>query len=460
MKLRTALALGVVLVLAVAALPAAANKSIPNDESLSDNIRLVGETGDNRPVETFLEAFFTDAAFQGHYAYQGTWNGGFRIVDIKKPWRPKPVSEVDCGTFQGDIGVYKHLVFRSIDVPIAAKTVDETCNSDFADSGFEGVQIFDVNNPKRASADDLVAAVATDCGSHTHTVVPDPKNKRVLLYIGSNVPDPEYDTDPVWGNDCHEDQDKFQIVEVPLRHPENAHVLADVPLENGHACHDIGVLLTKKRQLAVCAGMVGILYDISNPAEPKRLRSFTAPDVTAWHSAALSWDGKVAVMGWEPGGGEEAECEASDADFLKSIFFFSTETGDLLGTWVLPRAQSAVENCTIHNYTVVPTKKRDVLTTGAYQAGTWVVDFTNPAQAKTIAWADPPPLDPNAFTLGGSWGSYWYNDFVYETNITKGLKVYKVRDRALKGAEELNRLNPQTQIWPDDRRGRKHGWDW
>ena len=147
-------------------------------------------------------------------------------------------------------------------------------------------------------------------------------------------------------------------------------------------------------------------------------------------------------------------------DVLKSVFFFSTETGDLLGTWVLPRAQSAVENCTIHNYTVVPTKKRDVLTTGAYQAGTWVVDFTNPAQAKTIAWADPPPLDPNAFTLGGSWGSYWYNGFVYETNITKGLKVYKVRDRALKGAEELNRLNPQTQIWPDDRRGRKHGWDW
>src|SRR5262245_9178994 len=187
MKLRTALALGLALALAVAALPAAANKNKPKDESLSSNIRLVGETGDNRPVETFLEAFFTDAAFQGHYAYQGTWNGGFRIVDIKKPWRPKPVSEVDCGTFQGDIGVYKDLVFRSIDVPIAAQTVEETCNSDFADSGFEGVQIFDVDNPKRASADDLVAAVPTDCGSHTHTVVPDPRNKRVLLYVGPNV---------------------------------------------------------------------------------------------------------------------------------------------------------------------------------------------------------------------------------------------------------------------------------
>lgn len=462
MKLRTALALGVVLALAVAALPAAANKSKPKDESLSSNIRLVGETGDNRPVETFLEPFFTDAAFQGHYAYQGTWNGGFRIVDIKKPWRPKPVSEVDCGTFQGDIGVYKDLVFRSIDVPIAATTVEETCDSDFADSGFEGVQIFDVDNLKRASADDLVAAVATDCGSHTHTVVPDPKHKRVLLYASSWIPEsgPEYDNDPVWRHECHEDQDKFQIIEVPLRHPEDAHVLADVPLEGARDCHDIGVLLTKRSQLAVCAGMEAVLFDISDPAEPVRLRSFTTPGVEMWHSAALSWDGKVAVMGWEPGAGEAPECEASDPDVLKSIFFFSTETGDLLGTWVLPRPQSAVENCTIHDYTVVPTKKRDVLTTGAYQAGTWVVDFTNPARAKTIAWADPPPLDPNAFTLGGSWGSYWYNGFVYETNITKGLKVYKVWDRALKGAEELDRLNPQTQIWPDDKRGRKHRWGW
>ena len=148
-----------------------------NDESLSDNIRLVGETGDNRPVETFLEPFFTDAAFQGHYAYQGTWNGGFRIVDIKKPWRPKPISEVDCGTFQGDIGVYKRPRLPLDRRPDSSEEVEETCNSDFADSGFEGVQIFDVNNPKRASADDLVAAVATDCGSHTHTVVPDPEEQ-------------------------------------------------------------------------------------------------------------------------------------------------------------------------------------------------------------------------------------------------------------------------------------------
>ena len=90
---------------------------------------------------------------------------------------------------------------------------------------------------------------------------------------------------------------------------------------------------------------------------------------------------------------------------------------------MLPRAQSAQENCTIHNYNVIPNRKRDLLAVGAYQAGTYVVDFTDPARPKTVGWYDPPPLDPGALTLGGSWGSYWYNGFVYSSDITKGVEV-------------------------------------
>jgi hypothetical protein len=133
-------------VLVVAAMPAGgAGPAKPADDDVrSANLRLVGATGDNRPVVTFAEAFFTDAAFQGDYAYQGTWNGGFRIVDISRPQKPKAVAEVDCGTFQGDIGVYKNLVFRSIDTPIAATTPEGTCDAAPAASGFEGIQIFEV----------------------------------------------------------------------------------------------------------------------------------------------------------------------------------------------------------------------------------------------------------------------------------------------------------------------------
>jgi hypothetical protein len=151
-------------------------------------------------------------------------------------------------------------------------------------------------------------------------------------------------------------------------------------------------------------------------------------------------------MGWEPGGGEEPACEANDPDLNKSVFFFDTFTGKLLGTWVLPRPQSAVENCTIHNYNVVPSGKRDVLVMGNYQAGTWVVDFTNPRHARTVAWSDPPPLDPTTFTLGGAWGSYWYNNFIYETNITEGLNIFRLHSRVTAGARRLPFLNPQSQV--------------
>jgi hypothetical protein len=208
------------------------------------------------------------------------------------------------------------------------------------------------------------------------------------------------------------------------------------------SCHDIGVLMNGHRRLVVCAGEVATVHDISNPARPKFVTSFTTRGVTSWHSAALSWDGKVTVMGWEPGGGVAPECEAGDPDLNKSVFFFDTFSGELLATWVLPRPQSAVENCTIHNYNVVPTGKRDVLVMGNYQAGTWVVDFTNPRHARTVAWSDPPPLDPATLTLAGAWGSYWYNGFIYETNITEGLNIFRLHSRVTAGARRFPFLNP------------------
>jgi hypothetical protein len=170
--------------------------------------------------------------------------------------------------------------------------------------------------------------------------------------------------------------------------------------------------------------------------------------VSAWHSGQFSFDGAITVMGWEPGGGEEPACEATDPAVDKSIFFFDTATGALLGTWVLPRPQSATENCTIHNFGIVPTAKHNVLVTGNYQAGTWVVDFTDPSRPYTVAWSDPPPIDPAHFTLGGAWGSYWYNGIIYETNITEGLNLFRLSDRVTAGARHQPFLNPQTQLGP------------
>jgi hypothetical protein len=163
-----------------------------------------------------------------------------------------------------------------------------------------------------------------------------------------------------------------------------------------------------------------------------------------WHSASFTWDGEVLILGWEPGGGSQPECEATDPAVKKSAFFYNAHTGAKLGQWTLPRPQTAEENCTIHNYNVVPTGDRYILTSGNYQAGTWVTDFTDPANPFVRAYSDPPPLVPTQ--LGGAWSSYWYNRAIYESSITEGVNVFRYTERRIRRESlRLEHLNPQTQ---------------
>ncbi len=135
----------------------------------------------------------------------------------------------------------------------------------------------------------------------------------------------------------------------------------------------------------------------------------------------------------------------------KSLFFYDAATGAKLGQWVLPRPQGADENCTVHNFNVVPLRSgRYVAVSGSYQAGTWVTDFTDPTNPVTVAWSDPLSLGSGPFCggqcqLGGAWSSYWYNGFIYESDITEGLNVFRLSGRATAGAMRLPHLNPQTQ---------------
>jgi len=130
-------------------------------------------------------------------------------------------------------------------------------------------------------------------------------------------------------------------------------------------------------------------------------------------------------------------------DTHKSLFFYDAATGDKIGQCVLPRPQTVEENCTIHNYNVVPTDQGHVVVSGNYQSGISVVDFTDPANAVEIDYADPAPLTPTQ--LGGDWSTYWNNGFIYESDITRGLLIWNLSDPATAGARKLDHLNPQTQ---------------
>jgi hypothetical protein len=376
----------------------------------------------------------TDIAFWGRYAYQGNWDG-FSIRDIKNPNNPTTVSRTFCDGNQGDVVVWNNILVRSWNTAAGSPGpfgAGLTCDGQAVPMGWEGLHIFDIGDKKNP---ELIASVRLQCGSHTATLAPDKKNGRVIVY--SNA-----------AGGCN----FIDIVEVPLRSPEDARWLGSASLE--HPCHDMGVILGDVMK-AACAGGDGFdLFSLGGPAggsltDPLHVRHVVVPTATTGHSAAFSWDGEIVIFGHEPGGGVAAACEATDPPLDRSIFFYDTDTGALLGTWTLPRAQSATENCTIHNYNVIPTKKRNILVSGNYQAGTWVVDFTNPAAAFTVAWSDPPPKPVPAGTIfccdvTGAWSTYWYNRELYESNIGEGLNIWKPLFQQV-GARNLKHLNPQTQ---------------
>ena len=215
------------------------------------------------------------------------------------------------------------------------------------------------------------------------------------------------------------------------------------------SCHDTGVALGSTK-LAACAGGNGFTVWSLDPAkggsltDPALLYQRTIEGVSIGHSASFTWDGKVLIFGHEPGGGGEARCQATSATVDRTLFFFDAATGDPAGTFLHPRPQSSLENCTWHNYDVVPTSKRYVLVAGNYQSGISVVDFTDPGNAKEIAFADPAPLSDTTLIGGGDWSSYWYDGRIYESDMKRGLIVWELSDPAVAGARRLGHLNPQT----------------
>jgi hypothetical protein len=225
---------------------------------------------------------------------------------------------------------------------------------------------------------------------------------------------------------------------------------APQPATPDRPCHDTGVILGDVLK-ASCAGGNGVTTFSMDPAdggsleEPAVLYSRAFEGVTIGHSASFTWDGAVLIFGHEPGGGGQARCQETSAEIDRTLFFLDADTGDTVGTFIHPRPQSELENCTWHNYNVVPTDKRYVMVSGNYQSGVSVVDFTDPTSAREVAFADPAPLSDAGLVTGGDWSTYWYDGHIYQSDIRRGLIIWKLSDPSVAGAKKLEHLNPQTQ---------------
>jgi len=479
------------------------------------NMRLVSftpkaELFDSTRGLTFVNS---DLAFKDKYVVQGNF-AGFTIWDVSDAASPKLVSTISCITSQGDPTIVGNLLFVSAE--------GDGNRSDCAKGGVEnqrdgmaGVRIFDIANPAQPR---LVKNVQTCKGSHTHTLVPHPKDKNTIyLYVSGSRParpdsvipgcknglDPADETNSMF---------RLDVIKVPLKSPEKAAVVtgariftgldpapratgrpargggrapgadttrpAPAPIPTGpRNCHDV-TAYPSVGLLAGACGSYGLLVDISNPEKPVRLDARSDTNFSLWHTAVFSNDGSKVVFTDEWGGGTSPMCQANSMMEMGGNTILSIDANRKFkqhAYFKIPTAQMAEENCVSHNGGLIPVPGRDIMVQGWYQGGVSVMEFTDHDHPKELAYFDrgsidpPRPVDmplpggpgsrPQRGTIGGSWGAYWWNGYLYSSEMDRGFDIFELLPSEHLSANEIaaaklvkwSEYNPQSQPkieWP------------
>ncbi len=413
----------------------------------------------------------SDLAFQGNHLFQGNFYG-VNIYDISDPAKTRLLTSMVCPGGQGDVSVYKNLLFMSVEMPNgrldcspqgfppapppAAGEENKPHLPAAQKDRFRGVRIFDISdikNPKQ------VAAVQTCRGSHTHTLVVDPNDKNnVYIYVsGTSFVRQSEELAGCSGEAPDKDPNtalfRIDVIKVPLAAPQTAQVVSSPRvfmdprtgaingLSNGgthgkeglekpsdtNQCHDITVYSALGLAAGACSGN-GILLDIKDPVHPKRVDAVNDPNYSYWHSASFSNDGKKVVFTDEWGGGLGARCRANDPNKwgADAIFNLTNNKLNFASYYKLPAAQGDSENCVAHNGSLIPVPGRDIEVQAWYQGGISVMDFTDAEHPVEIAYFDRGPIDPNMLVLGGDWSAYWYNGHIYASEIARGLDIFEL----------------------------------
>src|SRR5579862_5778882 len=171
----------------------------------------------------------SDLAFNGNYVFQGNF-WGIQIWDVSDIHNPVLKTKLVCPGGQGDPSVYGNLMFMSVEMPNGRVDCGtQGVKGEVSPDRFRGVRIFDISDIEHPKQ---IAAVQTCRGSHTHTLVPDPKDKNVLwVYVQGLVP-PRPAAELAGCSGAQPEQDpntslfRIDIIKVPLDHPEAAKVVA------------------------------------------------------------------------------------------------------------------------------------------------------------------------------------------------------------------------------------------
>lgn len=430
----------------------------------------------------------SDLAFTRRYVWQGGYNG-YQVWDISNPRIPTLRAKFACPGGQGDLSIHGNLLFMSVEQPSArldcgTQGVADTVSAE----RFMGVRIFDISN---IDAPKQIAAVQTCRGSHTHTLLVDPKDKKnIYVYVhGTSPVRPASELAGCSGLPPEQDPNtsyfRIEVIQIPLASPKDAKIVnsprifADAAgnvagLWKGGThgagtqetattdqCHDVTIYPALGLAAGACSGN-GILLDVRDPANPKRIGAVIDPNFAYWHSATFSNNGDKLLFTDEWGGGVGARCLATDKPIWGANATFTLSKDRHLtpaGYFKLPAAQTLQENCVAHNGSLIPVPGRDIMVQAWYQGGISVVDFTNPHNPQEIAFFDRGPVDGERLYLGGHWSAYWYNGYVYGSEIARGLDVLQLTPSEFLSKHELeaamlvrfDEFNPQMQprfVWP------------
>jgi hypothetical protein len=446
----------------------------------------------------------SDIAFQGNRLFQGNFYG-INIYDISDPAKTSLLTSMICPGGQGDVSVYKNLMFMSVEMPNgrldcgaegfppapppAAGQENKPQLPAAQKDRFRGVRIFDISDIKKPKQ---VAAVQTCRGSHTHSLVVDPNDKNnVYVYVsGTSFVRQSEELAGCSGEKPDKDPAtalfRIDVIKVPLASPQDAKIVSSPRvfidprtgalngLNNGGThgkngiekpsdsdqCHDITVYSAIGLAAGACSGN-GIVLDIKDPVNPKRLDAVNDPNYSYWHSASFSNDGSKVVFTDEWGGGLGARCRANDPNKWGADAVFSLKDNKLSfeSYYKLPAAQGNSENCVAHNGSLIPIPGRDIEVQAWYQGGISVMDFTDGEHPTEIAYFDRGPIDPQMLVLGGHWSAYWYNGHIYASEIARGLDIFELTptkfltQNEIDAAKtvrmtELNVQNQQKIEWP------------
>jgi hypothetical protein len=431
----------------------------------------------------------SDLAFTGDHAIMGSFNG-FQVYDLSDPANPVRTGAFVCPGGQGDVSVFGDLLFMSVEE--TRGRID--CGTQGAPGAvnlerFRGVRIFDISdldNPVQ------LPGVQTCRGSHTHTLVTDPDDPDNLYVYNSGTSgvrsaaelvgcaNAALTTAPVTtGNPT---QWRIDVIKVPLAAPETASIVSQPriftdpatgafnglqntlpgaqhpsgtnysPLPNTNTCHDITAYPALGLAAGACQGN-GVLLDITDPVNPVRLDAVSDPNFSYWHSATLSNDGKKVMFTDEWGGGTSARCRVTDQpEWGADAFFDVAGDGDMQfkSYFKMPVPQTTQENCVAHNSSLVPVPGRDLLIQAWYQGGLTLIDFSDTANPTEIAFFDRGPVDvpnPTGLNLGGLWSTYWYNGYIYGSEIARGFDTFGL---LTSGQMSENEIDAATEAQVDE----------